>query len=74
MMLLFRLTHGFGAPNQGKTNEPMTVATATTTTTVTPYHRKSQSLDASTIAAQLKNCSTDAENVNKRKSYTHNEK
>lgn len=40
------------------------------TETVSPYHRKSQSLDAATIAAQL----TDGTNVNKRKSYTHNEK
>lgn len=38
------------------------------------YHRKSQSLDAATISAQIVNCSIDADALNKRKSYTHNEK
>lgn len=57
------MTHGFAAANQVKNPEPSS-----------PYHRKSQSLDAATIAAQLSNGSSDTANVNKRKSYTHNEK
>lgn len=39
-----------------------------------PYHRKSQSLDAATIAAQLTNGASGATNVNKRKTYANNEK
>lgn len=52
--------HGFGASSQMKPAENSS-----------PYHRKSQSLDAATIAAQLSSCASDAA---KRKSYTHNEK
>lgn len=55
--------HSFGAASQMKATD-----------TSSPYHRKSQSLDAATIAAQLSNCASDAANVNKRKSYAHNEK
>lgn len=57
--------HSFGAAGQMK---------AADNNSSSPYHRKSQSLDAATIAAQLTNCASDAANVNKRKSYTHNEK
>lgn len=57
--------HSFGAASQIKSTDSSS----------SPYHRKSQSLDATTIAAQLSNsASSDAANVNKRKSYTHNEK
>lgn len=61
---IHRMTnHSFGAANQMKAADNSS-----------PYHRKSQSLDAATIAAQLSNGASDAANVNKRKSYTHNEK
>lgn len=56
--------HSFGAAGQMKPADNGS----------SPYHRKSQSLDAATIAAQLTNGASDAANVNKRKSYAHNEK
>lgn len=58
------MTHGLAAAQSQVKN----------TESTSPYHRKSQSLDAATIAAQLLNGSSDTANVNKRKSYTHNEK
>lgn len=56
------MTHGFGVASHVKSADSSS-----------PYHRKSQSLDAATIAAQLSNSLSDA-NQSKRKSYTHNEK
>lgn len=61
---IYRMTHGLAAAQSQVKN----------TESSSPYHRKSQSLDAATIAAQLLNGSSDSANVNKRKSYTHNEK
>lgn len=57
------MTHGLAIAHQVKNAD-----------TSSPYHRKSQSLDAATIAAQLLNGTSDGANANKRKSYTHNEK